>query len=98
MENEEPYSSTTLQETSTEVSEPHSTLLPPAPDWLLDNIAAASKKANRVYTIFIGVLAYCALTVINTTDRQLLLNEPAKLPVLNVQIDTIQRRRLLGQE
>lgn len=64
MENEEPSFSTTLLETPPEVEEPATGLLPLALQWLLDNIAEASKRASRVYTIFVGVLAYCTLTKI----------------------------------
>ena len=63
--------------------------LPPVPPWLLENIAEASKKASRIYTIFIGLLAYCALTVVSTTDKQLILNEPARLPVVNIEVNLV---------
>ncbi|TDI94811.1 MAG: hypothetical protein E2O77_00355 [Caldithrix sp.] len=44
---------------------------PAAPDWLLDNIAEAFKKRPQEFTwLYIGFLAYCALTVASTTDRQ----------------------------
>ncbi len=60
---------------------------PAAPDWLLDNIAEAFKKRPQEFTwLYIGFLAYCALTVVSTTDRQIVLNEPAKLPIINVEV------------
>lgn len=36
--------------------------------------------------LYIGFLAYCALTVVSTTDRQIVLIEPAKLPIINVEV------------
>ncbi len=59
---------------------------PEAPNWLLDNIAEASKNARKIYLLYIGFLAYCALTVVSTTDRQIVLNEPARLPIINVEV------------
>lgn len=52
-----------------------------ASERLLDNIAEASKNARRIYLIYIGFLVYCALTVVSTSDRQMILNEPAHLPI-----------------
>ena len=59
---------------------------PEAPGWLLDNIAEASKNARKIYLLYIGFLAYCALTVASTTDRQIVLDEPAKLPIIDVEV------------
>jgi len=44
------------------------------------------KTPARIYLLYIGFLAYCALTVVSTTDRQIVLNEPAKLPIINVEV------------
>ncbi len=49
---------------------------PEPPESLLDNIAAASQNAKRIYFIYSGLLAFCVLTVAGTEDRQLILNEP----------------------
>ena len=57
--------------------------------WLIDNIAEASKRASKTYFLFLSFLAYCALTVVSTTDRQIILNEPVKLPIINVEIDLV---------
>ncbi len=57
---------------------------PKAPQWLIDNIAEASKNTRKIYLLYLGFLAYCALTAISTTDRTLVLNEPAHLPIVNV--------------
>lgn len=63
---------------------------PAAPQWLLDNITEASKNARGIYFLYVGFLVYCALTVISTTDRQLVLpQEKAKLPIINVEISVI---------
>ena len=56
------------------------------PTWLMDNIAVASKSAAKTYTVYLGFLAYCALTVISTTDRQIMLNEQAHLPIVNLDV------------
>jgi len=58
-------------------------------DWLLDNIAEASKNARGIYLLYIGFLAYCALTIISTTDRQIFLNEGVHLPVIEVNISLV---------
>ena len=57
-----------------------------APEWLIENIAEASKNARKIYFLYIGFLAYCALTVFSTTDRQIILNETAHLPIVNLDV------------
>ncbi len=56
------------------------------PGWLIDNIEKASINARRIYLLFIGFLAYCALTVASTKDRQIILNETAHLPIVNLDV------------
>ncbi|MCZ6702296.1 MAG: hypothetical protein O6940_04560 [Ignavibacteria bacterium] len=56
------------------------------PGWLIDNIAEASKNARRIYLLFIGFLAYCTLTIVSTTDREIILNETARLPIVNIDV------------
>ncbi len=56
------------------------------PDWLVENIAEASKNARRIYLLYGSFLAYCAVTVAGTSDRQIILNETARLPLLNVDV------------
>jgi len=56
------------------------------PGWLIDNIAESSKNSRRIYLLFIGFLAYCALTVASTKDRQIILNETAHLPIVNLDV------------
>jgi len=57
-----------------------------APPWLVGNITEASKNARKIYFLYIGFLAYCALTVVSTTDRQIILNETARLPIVNLDV------------
>ena len=57
-----------------------------APDWLFDNIAEASKNARRIYLLYIGALAYFALTVFTTPDRRIFFNEPTRLPIVNLEV------------
>ncbi len=59
---------------------------PEAPPALLANIAEASRNARSIYLLFVGLLAYTALTVASTSDRRLILNEPARLPVINLDV------------
>lgn len=59
---------------------------PEAPSWLIETIAEASKNARTVYVLYVSFLAYCALTAVSTTDRQIVLNEGASLPVIGVEV------------
>ncbi len=59
---------------------------PNPPPELIGNIAELSQNAKGIYFLYIGVLAYCALTVAGTSDRQIVLNESTTLPVINVQV------------
>jgi len=56
------------------------------PSWLLDNLAEASKNAKKIYLVYLSFIAYCVLTVANTTDRQLILNSTTRLPIVNIDI------------
>ena len=60
-----------------------------APEWLLTNIESASRMASRVYLVLLGVLVYVAITVVSTTDLQLVLNKPAKLPVVDIEVNIV---------
>ena len=57
-----------------------------APEWIIENIAEASKNARNIFFIYASFLAYCVLTVVSTTDRRIILNETAKLPIINVEV------------
>ncbi len=59
---------------------------PEPPESLLDNIAAASQNAKRIYFIYSGLLAFCVLTVAGTADRQIILNERITLPIIAVNV------------
>ena len=59
---------------------------PEAPDWLINNIAEASKNAKGIYFLYMGFLAFCSLTVVSTTDRRFILNESTKLPIVGVEV------------
>jgi Pentapeptide repeats (8 copies) len=54
-----------------------------APDWIIDNIAEASKGAQQVFFILISLLSYCAITITATADRQIILNSTVQLPLLS---------------
>ena len=59
---------------------------PSAPDWLIDNIAELSKNTRSIYLIYLGFLAYCAVTVVGTSDQQILLGESVRLPIVGVDV------------
>jgi hypothetical protein len=54
-----------------------------APDWIISNIAEASKGAQQVFFILISLLSYCAITMLATADHQIILNSTVQLPLLN---------------
>lgn len=57
------------------------------PQRLIDNIDETSKNTRSIYLIYLGFLFYCALTVVSTTDRQLILNnEKINLPAIGLQV------------
>ncbi len=53
------------------------------PEWIVANIAEASKGAQQVFFIFLSLLSYCAITVLATADHQIVLNSTVQLPLLN---------------
>lgn len=57
-----------------------------APSDLKVNISEASRNTRKLYAAYIGLMAYVATTIISTSDRQLILGEPARLPFVNVGI------------
>ncbi len=58
-------------------------------DWLIDNIAEASKNARGIYLLYVGFLAYCVITVISTGDRKILLEEGVYLPIIGLDISFV---------
>lgn len=47
----------------------------------------ASKHARRIYYLYIGFLTYCALTVVSTKDRQLVIpGEDVRLPIVDIEV------------
>src|SRR5438034_4897866 len=59
---------------------------PSAPSWLTDNIEELSKNVASAFTIYVSVLAYCALSLFITTDRQLVLNGDVSLPIVGLSV------------
>lgn len=57
-----------------------------APGWLFSNLAEAIKNARKQYLIYIGIISYCALSILTTTDRQIVLNEGIQLPIINLNV------------
>ena len=56
------------------------------PDWLINSITEASKNARQIYYIYIGFLAYWVLTIVSTSDRQIILDNKVSLPIIKLQI------------
>lgn len=59
---------------------------PECPPWLIDSIAELSKSARTLHLIFVGFMVYCALSILSTTDRKLILNQEAHLPVADIDV------------
>ena len=59
---------------------------PEAPKWLIDSIAEVSKNTRSLYLWFLGFLAYCALALATTTDRQIVLDEGVLLPIIGLSV------------
>jgi len=56
-------------------------------DRMMTVIDSASQHARKVYYLYLGFIAYCAVTVFSTTDRQLALKgDTAKLPILDISV------------
>jgi hypothetical protein len=58
--------------------------IPSPPNWILENISEVSKICSGVFAVYVSFLLYCGLTALSITDRQLILNDVAHLPLLNV--------------
>jgi len=56
------------------------------PDWLINSITEASKNARQIYYVYIGLLAYWVLTIVSTSDRQIILDNKVSLPIIKLQI------------
>lgn len=59
---------------------------PEAPEWLIENIAEASKNARTMFFVLVGFLAYCLITIITISDRQIILNELVDLPIIDQKV------------
>ena len=59
---------------------------PLATQRLFEYIAELSKNTRHVYFLYSGYLAYYALTIITTTDRQMVVDKTAVLPGINAVI------------
>lgn len=56
------------------------------PDELLEASNDASAQARNMWLFFLGLLTYLIVTIAGTTHQSLLLNNPVRLPFLNVDI------------
>jgi uncharacterized protein YjbI with pentapeptide repeats len=56
------------------------------PTWIIKNIEDVSKISQRIYFQYILYCSYCILTVLTTSDKQVVLNEMAKLPLINLDV------------
>jgi len=56
-------------------------------DRMVEVIDNASRHARMLYYLYLGFIAYCAVTVFSTTDRQLALKgDKAELPILDISV------------
>jgi hypothetical protein len=56
-------------------------------DRMVEVIDNASRHARMVYYLYLGFIAYCAVTVFSTTDRQLAIKgDTAQLPILDISV------------
>ena len=62
---------------------------PESPGWLVEFIARTSKKAQRCFLFYAGFLAYCLLSAISISDRQIGLSSTVNLPLLNVDVSLV---------
>lgn len=53
---------------------------------LTNYLAAVSKSTRRLFMAYTVFLAYCLLSVISVSDRQMALGSPLSLPLLNVEV------------
>lgn len=60
-----------------------------APLWLIENLVEASKNARGIFYLYLSFSAYLLLTVIGTTDKQLLIGGTVQLPIINMQVPLI---------
>lgn len=58
----------------------------PPPSWLIDNIAELSKNTRSIYILYIAFMSYCVVTIVGTSDRQMLLDEAVLLPLIGVEV------------
>jgi uncharacterized protein YjbI with pentapeptide repeats len=58
-------------------------------DWQHKNLEEASKNTRGIFYLYLGAVAYCLLTVMGTSDRQLLLGERTQLPIVNVAVPLV---------
>ena len=65
---------------------PDTTNKPEPPDALIGNIEKVSQNAKGIYFIFSGLLTFCTLTIAGSSDRQIVLNGPTNLPIINVEV------------
>ena len=54
---------------------------------LLESVNGSSDSANTAWIIFLGLMAYITIAVAGVSHRDLLVNSPLALPVLQVSID-----------
>ncbi len=55
-------------------------------NYLIENIKEVSKISQKIYLLYNGLLLYCVLTLIGTSDRDIVLNTGVHLPILNVNV------------
>jgi uncharacterized protein YjbI with pentapeptide repeats/peptidoglycan hydrolase-like protein with peptidoglycan-binding domain len=59
------------------------------PDWLLKRLSQAANDARTAYILYASLVGYCGLTIVTTSDRQIILNETVRLPLLDLEVSLI---------
>jgi len=59
---------------------------PEPPSWLIDNITELSKITRTLHFLYVTFLVYCGLTILSSTDRKIILDETARLPVIGSEL------------
>jgi hypothetical protein len=54
--------------------------------WLIDSIKEASLNTRRLFVIYLTFIFYSAIAISGTSDKQIVLNEKVRLPVVDAQI------------
>jgi hypothetical protein len=58
-------------------------------DALLDSLNGSAERFQTLWFSFLGLTLYLAIAALATTHRDLLLNNPQNLPILNIKVELL---------